>query len=134
MREILLGQFASAISTLTQFALSYELPWSQNGQPLFRKNMRKLYIDSDQTEQTVIFPVLSGSDVYRTQTTIRAYLAVDAKPQNTTWQQLQALIDRVLQVRDTGVIVAYDREADYTVEFDEDVQVYTFEFRFGVAT
>ena len=27
-----------------------------------------------------------------------------------------------------------DKEADYAVEIDEDVQTITFEFRFGVAT
>lgn len=130
MRTQLLQAITSATSTLTQFAVSQELPWSQNGQPLFRKNMKKIYVDTPRIEQSVIYPVLSGSDVFSDLYTIPVYVAVDAKTQPT---QTDAMITKILQARDTTNVVAYDKEADYSVEIDEDVQVYTFEFRFGVA-
>jgi len=131
MRAELLSAITSATSTLTQFAVSAELPWSQNAQPLFRKNMKKIYVDTPNVEQTVIYPVLSGSDVFSNLSTIRVYLAVDAK--NSPSQLTQA-ITNILATRDSANIVAYDKESDYSVEIDEDVQIYTFEFRFGVAT
>lgn len=131
MRAELLSAITSATSTLTQFAVSAELPWSQNAQPLFRKNMKKIYVDTPSVEQTVIYPVLSGSDVFSNLSTIRVYLAVDAK---NSPSQLTQVITNILATRDSANIVAYDKESDYSVEIDEDVQIYTFEFRFGVAT
>jgi len=131
MRAELLSAITSATSTLTQFAVSAELPWSQNAQPLFRKNMKKIYVDTANVEQTVIYPVLSGSDVFSNLSTIRVYLAVDAK---NSPSQLTQVITNILATRDSANIVAYDKESDYSVEIDEDVQIYTFEFRFGVAT
>lgn len=131
MRTQLLQAITSATSTLTQFAVSQELPWSQNAQPLFRKNMKRIYVDQPTTEQSVIYPVLSGSDVFATLNTIPVYVAVDAKNPPS---QTDLLVTRILSARDSTDVVAYDREADYGVEIDEDVLVYTFQFRFGVAT
>ena len=131
MRSQVLSAITTQISTLTQFAVSQELPWSQNAQPLFRKNMKKIYVDNANIEQSVIFPVLSGSDVFSDLYTIPVYVAVDAKNPPS---QLPTLLTKILQVRDTAVITAYDKEADYAVEIYEDVQIYTFQFRFGVAT
>ena len=131
MRSQVLSAITTQISTLTQFAVSQELPWSQNAQPLFRKSMKKIYVDNANIEQSVIFPVLSGSDVFSDLYTIPVYVAVDAKNPPS---QLPTLLTKILQVRDTAVITAYDKEADYAVEIYEDVQIYTFQFRFGVAT
>ena len=129
MRQELLTAITQSMNTLTQFGVSQELPWSQNGQSLFRKNMKKIYIDNASQEQTTLFPVLSGSDVYQTLNKVLVYVAVDAKNPPT---QTTSMVSKVLQARDTAVIVASDKEADYTVENDEDVTIYTFEFRFGV--
>lgn len=131
MRSQLLTAINTSISTLTQFAVSQELPWSQNGQPLFLKNMKRVYVDNAQVEQTVLFPVLSGSDVFTDLYTIPVYVSVDAKNPPS---QTDNLIQRVLQARDIAAITAYDKEADYAVAIEEDVQTITFQFRFGVAT
>jgi len=130
-RAQLLAQLTTSISTMTQYGVSQELPWSQNGQPLFRKNMKKLYLDNEQIEQTTMFPVMNGSDVYMNLWRYRVYLAVDAKNPPS---QLQTLITKVLELRDTSYVTAADRESDYTVEIDEDVEVYTFEVRLGIVT
>jgi hypothetical protein len=131
MRAELLTAITSQISTLTQFSVSQELPWSQNGQSLFRKNMKKVYVDNASVEQTVLFPVLSGSDVFADLYTIPVYVVVDAKNPPS---QTASMVSKILQARDSAAITAYDKEADYVVENDEDVTIYTFEFRFGVAT
>ena len=56
MRSELLSAITAAVSTLTQFAVSQELPWSQNGTPLFRKNLKKIYVDQSHQEQTTLIP------------------------------------------------------------------------------
>lgn len=131
MRQELLTALTTALTTVTQFALASELPFSQNALPLYRKNMKRVYVDNANVEQSVIFPVLSGSDVFSNLSTINVYVAMDAKNPPS---QRDLLIAKILGTRDTANITAYDKEADYAVEIDEDVQTITFEFRFGVAT
>ena len=126
MRSELLTAIVTATSTLTQFAVSLELPWSQNGQPLFRKNMKKIYVDRDVLEETTLIPTLGYEDVMQNDLTVLAYLAVDAK---NTPSQLDTAISKILGAKDSVSLVNFGFESDYTVDKDEDVLVYTFEFR-----
>lgn len=126
MRSELLTAITTATSTLTQFAVSLELPWSQNGQPLFRKNMKKIYVDRDNLVETTLIPTLDGNDVMQNDLIVNAYLAVDAK---NTPSQLDNAVSKILGAKDKISLVNFGMESDYTVEKDEDVLVYTFEFR-----
>jgi hypothetical protein len=56
MRTELKSAITTAISTLTQFAVASELPWEQNGTPLYIKNMKKVYVDLERVEQTTLIP------------------------------------------------------------------------------
>jgi hypothetical protein len=56
MRTQLLSAITTAVSTLTQFAVASELPWEQNGNPLYRKNMKRIYVDTGRVEQTTLYP------------------------------------------------------------------------------
>lgn len=131
MRSELLTAITSATSTLTQFAVSQELPWSQNGQPLFRKNMKKIYVDQDKLEQTTLIPVIYGNDVYQNDLTVSVYLAVDAK---NTPSQLDLAVTKILDAKNSVSIDNFGFESDYVVDKDEDVLVYTFEFRLNTIT
>lgn len=131
MRTELLSAITTAVSTLTQFAVSSELPWEQNGTPLYRKNMKKVYVDRPRQEQTTLIPTLNGGDVYQNDLITEVYLAVDAK---NTPSQLDSLITKLLSVRDTINVVNFGSESDYTVDKQEDVLIYTFEFRLNIAT
>jgi hypothetical protein len=131
MRTELLAAITSAVSTLTQFAVSLELPWSQNGTPLFRKNMKKIYVDRERLEQTTLIPTLNGGDVYQNDLISEVYLAVDAKNPPS---QLDSAITKILAAKASTGVVNFGEESDYTVDKDEDVLVYTFEFRFNIAT
>ena len=130
MRTQLLSAITTAISTLTQFAVSQELPWEQNGLPLFRKNMKKVYVDRTQQEETTLIPVLDGNDVFQDDLITQVYVAVDAK---NTPTQLDALISKILATKSTISVVNFGLESDYTVDKQEDVLIYTFEFRLNQA-
>lgn len=130
-RTDLLAAITSALSTLTQFSVSQELPWLQNGQPLFRKNFKKVYVDETNVEETTLIPVLSGNDIFQNQQTCVAYLAVDAKNPPS---QLGSAITKILQSKSNINVVNFGNESDYTLEIDEDVLIYSFEFRTFVAT
>lgn len=130
-RTDLLAAITGAISTLTQFSVSQELPWSQNNQPLFRKNMKKIYVDQTSVEQTTLLAVLSGQDVFENSQVCRVYMAVDAKNPPS---QLDSVINQILSCKSNINIINFGNESDYELEIDEDVLVYTFEFRTFVAT
>jgi hypothetical protein len=131
MRTQLLSAITTAISTLTQFAVSQELPWEQNGTPLYRKNMKKIYVDRDRMEETTLIPTLNGGEVFQNDLITEVYVAVDAKNPPS---QLDALISKILSTKSTVNVVNFGSESDYTVDKDEDVLIYTFEFRVNQAT
>ena len=131
MRTQLLSAITSATSTLTQFAVSQELPWSQNGTPLYLKNMKKIYVDRERQEETMLIPTLNGGEVFQDDLIAEVYVAVDAK---NTPSQLDNLITKILGAKYTINVVNFGSESDYTVDKQEDVLIYTFEFRLAVAT
>jgi len=127
MRAQLLTALTSATSTLTNFAVSQELPWEQNGQPLYLKNMKKIYVDREYKVESTMIPTLDNSNIIQDQLKANVYLAVDAK---NAPAGLDALITKILSAKDTTAITSFLQESDYTVEKQEDVSIYTFEFRF----
>jgi hypothetical protein len=131
MRTELLSAITTAVSTLTQFAVSSELPWEQNGTPLYRKNMKKVYVDRERVEQSTLIPTLNGGEVFQNDLITEVYLAVDAKNPPS---QLDSVITKILGTKSTVNVVNFGSESDYTVDKDEDVLVYTFEFRVNQAT
>lgn len=131
MRTQLLSAITSATSTLTQFAVSTELPWSQGELPLYRKNMKKIYVNRERQEQTTLIPTLDGGDFYQTDLITEVYVSVDAKNPPS---QLDQVIAKILSARDTTGVVNFGVESDFTQALDEDVLTYTFEFRLNQLT
>jgi hypothetical protein len=127
MRTQLLSAITTAISTLTQFAVVSELPFESSGQPLYRKNMKRVYVDQEYRVEKILYPVLNGSNVMQDQLIAMAYVACDAKNPPT---QLDSLVSRVLAAKDSTNVIALTSESDYTVDKQEDVLIYAFEFRF----
>ena len=131
MRSQLLSAITTAISTVTQFAVSQELPWEQNGTPLFQKNLKKVYVDQTTQDQTTLIPTLNGGEVFQNDLITNVYVACDAKNPPS---QLNLLITKILSAKDTTGVVNFGTESDYTFEKTEDVLIYTFEFRVNQAT
>ena len=130
MRAQLLAAITSATSTLTQFAVASELPWEQNGTSLYRKNMKKIYVDTPRMEESIMFPTLGGSEIFQNDLITEVFLAVDAKNPPS---QLDSAISKILSAKNDTGIVNFGTESDYTVDKQEDVMIYTFEFRFNQA-
>ena len=131
MRTQLLSAITTAVSTLTQFAVSSELPWEQNGNPLYIKNMKKVYVDRERMEETTLIPTLNGGEVFQNDSICEVYVAVDAKNQPS---QLDSLIIKILGAKNSTGIVNFGFESDYTLDKQEDILIYTFEFRLNQAT
>jgi len=136
MRTQLITRVTAILNTATAytqqgFAVSTKLPWDQGANPLYLKNMKTLYFESDHTEETVLIPVVFGSEVFRDDIICRAYLAVDAKSPPS---QLDNFVQSVLGTKNSTGITNFGVESDYTVETQEDVLIYTFEFRMNTIT
>ena len=59
--------------------LSQESPWDESGSPLYLKNLRRVYVDWDETVSEPVITTFSGLYLSNETTTVRAYFAVDAK-------------------------------------------------------
>ena len=131
MRAQLLATITTAISTLTQFGVSQELPWSQNAQPLYLKNLKKIYVDKERNEEGVLIPLLNADDIYEDVVVAEVYVAMDAKNPPS---QLDTLITKILGAKTGLGSQYYGQESDYSQEKQEDVLIYTFEFRANTLT
>lgn len=131
MRDQLLKAIQAAMTPYKQFGVSEELPWSQNGLPLYQKNLKRVYVDRSRVEQTTLIPVLDGVDVFQNDLICEVFLAVDAKNPPS---QLDSVISAILGTKNSTGIVNFGTESDYTVDNSEDVLIYTFEFRLNQAT
>jgi hypothetical protein len=63
MRSTLLAALTTSLSTNTAITVSAELPWSQNGEPLYLKNKKKLYLDFPRIEESVLIDTLGDCQV-----------------------------------------------------------------------
>jgi len=125
-RTTLLAALTTSLSTSTAITVSAELPWSQNGQPLYLKNLKKLYVDYPQVEESILIDTLDDCSVIQNDVTITAYAAVDAKNPPA---QLDSAISRILSAKDSTGLVNFGTESDYSTQEIEDVLVLTFEYR-----
>ena len=106
---------------------SQELPFEQGGSALYLKNMRRVYLDEDNTEQEQIITTFDN-DITQIITTVRAYLAVDAKNRNV---DLDDALTILASAKDGASIPnSFRKEFDYTTTIDNDQLIYEFEYRF----
>lgn len=126
MRAQLLSYLTTATTTATIKTVS-ELPWNTAGEPLYLKNMKKFYLDKEQKAESVLIAVLPGSnDVMTNVTTVRGYFAVDAKNQPAG---LDSAVSLLLGAKDKIGVGNFGTESDYTTEIQDDVLIYTVEYR-----
>jgi hypothetical protein len=110
------------------FTVTREDPWSENGLPLYRKNLKKIYVSQEQITVEALLTTLDGLDIPSEVTTVTVYLACDAK------QPPSNLRDVVLAVRAAKNITTIEavnrRECDVVSTYENDTIVTELEFRF----
>jgi hypothetical protein len=131
MRAELVSHLTTALSTAT-IKCSSELPWNTAGEPLYLKNMKKFYIDAEQLAQTELIATLPGYDVVNQDAfTVTGYFAVDAKnqPANLT-SALTTILNAKNQLGESNLLV----QSDYTTEIQDDVLIYTVQYRMNTTS
>jgi hypothetical protein len=110
------------------FTVSREEPWSENGLPLYRKNLKKIYVSQEQMAIEPLVVTLDNIDIPSEVTTVTVYLACDAK------QPPSNLRDVILAVREAKNITTIDavnrRDCNVTSNYENDTIVTELEFRF----
>jgi hypothetical protein len=125
IRSDLLTVLTANLSS-TNVAVSTQVPYVSGDIPLYVKNMKKLYIDEEQQDITELFNSLDNNDVYQTETTVNAYVCVDAKTQPT---DIDTVVSTCLNAKNS-IANTIIRESSVENEYQDDKIIYTFEYRF----
>lgn len=125
IRSDLITQLTTNL-TGSNVSVSSEFPYTSGGDVLYQKNMKVLYVDEEQIEQSTLHAVLDRNNIETNLSTVNAYLQVDAKNQLA---DISSIISNVLSAKSviTNTITS---ESDYETEYALDRITYTFEFRF----
>lgn len=126
MREQILDYLQS--QNLGTFIVSREQPWSENGVPLYIKNLKKIYVSQDSVENVPLLVTLDGLDIPSEVTTVTVYLACDAKQTSPNLDQVIAGIRTAKNI--TTISGVNRRECSVTSSYENDVLVTELEFRF----
>jgi hypothetical protein len=126
MRTEILDYFKA--NKVNGYTLTQELPWDTQGNPLYLKNFKYIYVDSDQIAQEPLIDVLNGTGIVNEITTVRTYITTDAKNQPSNYA---TMVSTFMNARlDTDITGVTQRATQVSTEFIGDAQVTQFEFSF----
>ena len=120
--------------SLGTVSVTEETPWTKDGEPLYLKNFKRIYIDREQIAQEPLFNTLDGSSLVNQTTTLIAYLVIDAKNPLVNYE---TIVSSMKAARNS---VSPSSKLDRTVavaksyEGDALVTEFTFEFRQLITT
>jgi hypothetical protein len=126
MRTQIIDYFKS--NKVSGYTLTEELPWDNQGNPLYLKNFKRIYVDSDQIAQEPLIDVLNGPGVVNEITTVTTYITTDAKNQPSNYA---TMVSTFMNARlDTLIAGVTQRATQVSTEFVGDAQVTQFDFSF----
>jgi len=86
--------------------------------------MKTVYVDDAEESKVQLYRTLDQGEVYQTETTVNAFLCVDAKNQPS---DIDTVIANILGARD-AITGTQSNESSVTSEIEDDVITYTFEY------
>ena len=125
IRDTLITGLTANLAT-SNVSVSSELPFNSGGEPLYIKNKKHVYVDEDNFDVTELYSTLDGNDIAQTETTVTAFLTVDAKNQPA---DIDTIVNTVIAER-LGVSEPYIKECEVDTEITLDYITYNFDFRF----
>ena len=112
---------------LGTYKMSEELPFSNSNTPLYLKNVKTVYIDTEDysTEEFIaVFNASIDSEV----TTVRVFFANDAKKNPTEYN---LVVNSIKGAKNLANANGYFRSSvDVTTTFEGDLKITEFEFRY----
>lgn len=130
MREEILDFLQS--QNLGTFIVSREQPWSENGTPMYLKNLKKVYATQESTANEPLFLTLDALDIPSEVTTVTVYLACDSKQVPATLNDAVQVIKTAKNI--TTVTGVNRRQCDVSTSYENDVLVTEIAFQFTKLT
>lgn len=113
---------------LGTYRLTEELPWDNNGQPLYLSNLKTIYVDVDQIEQIPLIDTLGRAGAVDEVTTVRVYFVNDAK---TLPSNYESLVANIKLARTQDYTLGYIQKlCQVTTSFVADKMITEFDFSF----
>jgi hypothetical protein len=113
---------------LGTYSTSDELPWDNNGTPLYQTNLRRIYVDVAQFDQNSRIDTLGMSGAVDEITTVQVYFVNDAK---TLPSNYESLVEDIKQARVQDYTAGYTQKlCQVSTAFVSDRVLTTFEFSF----
>jgi hypothetical protein len=126
MRDLILAWLAA--HPVSGYTVTQELPWDAGGTPLYLKNFKRIYVDTEQVAQEPLIDVLNGTGVVNQITTVVARVTTDAKNSPSNYN---TMVTTLAAARlDPDISGVTQRITQVTTEFQADAQVTEFEYSF----
>ena len=125
IRNTLLGNVTTAV-TGSSIGVSTELPFTASGQQLHIKNKKTFYLGEANQDVTTLFATIDRNDVFQTETSLTGFIAVDAKNIPT---DMETVVNSVLLSRQS-IDNQSVNECSVTIDIQDDILIYTFQYRF----
>jgi hypothetical protein len=109
------------------FFVTEELPWSESGLALYLKNLKRVYVDVEQTETGDLITSFSGLIIQDRQDIIRVFFATDAK---TLPPNYEDFITALRRVNDIPLAGYHRKQVNISTTIENDVLVTELEYRF----
>lgn len=117
---------------LGSYSLTQELPWTSNGQPLYLKNPKRIYVDVAEFTDEPLVETMDGIKISNDVTSVKVYFSNDAKILPSNYDELIANLKLAKNINTT---TGYrTRECVISKSFQEDLLVTELEFRFTKLT
>ena len=128
MRQAIYSYLYSNRSMLKGLTVSENLPWIDNGSPLYLQNKKYVYVDIAQVQQEKLFDSMDGNGGVDEITTVNVYFVIDAKALLPNYEDIVAVIKTARLT--TDIVGVVHRLCQVKSEYNGDNLVTTFEFSF----
>lgn len=130
MRDLILTYLNDNV--VTGFGVSDNLPYNQNGEPLYLQNLKSLYVNQPTVEQEPLFDTLDAQALVSETTQASCYVVTDAKTLPSNYDDL---VTTVKGVRTAALSLGYTaKEVDVQTSIIDDTLVTQFDMEFTKVT
>lgn len=116
--------------SLTPAIVAEHLPYSIDGNPIYFKNKKHIYVDVDQVNQITALNALDGSGATNEHTNIRAFLITDAKNPLPNYETIVQTVKDARLTDELSPLGVTQRLCTVTTRYQEDAVITEFEFHF----
>jgi len=128
MRTAIVNYLKNNKRLLTPVIVADMLPFSDDGQPLYFKNKKHIYVDLDQVNQITALNALDGSGATNEHTNIRAFLVTDAKNPIPNYETIVQTVKDARLTNELSGLGVTQRLCTVTTRYQEDAVITEFAF------